>query len=380
MTAKICFVVSAPMTAQFFLKDHIKALSERYEVYLAANFRGKEKLTLEGLSEAYDIEIERGINPIADIKAIIRLRLYFAKMKFDAIHSVTPKAGMISAIAGKLANIKNRIHIFTGQVWATKSGISKLILKSIDKIIVSLNNYSLVDGDGQRQFLISEKVLKKNNSKVLGEGSISGVNTIRFKPSEKWAKEIREECGISEEKIVFCLMGRFNREKGIYELFEAFNSLVATCPNSFLLLIGMDEEGCLDNISMYHNIKPGVNFKYFGKTNKPEYVLQAADVFCMPSYREGFGSSVIEAQCLGIPVICSDAYGLKDAMVDNVTGLRCKVKNVESLKNCMSTLYNNQLLRLEFGKNGRERILTHFSGNEITREWVSFYNTVLNKD
>ena len=377
MRPKICFIVSAPMTAQFFLRDHIKALSQKYDIYLVANGGKDYRLEIEGIKGWYSVDIQRGISPLTDIKSIVRLWKYFSCMKFDAVHSVTPKAGMVTSIAAKLAGITSRIHIYTGQVWATRRNLSRFVLKSIDKLISVLNNYSLVDGEGQREFLIAQGIITPDQSRVLGKGSISGVNTERFFPSPIIKTQVRESLGIKKDKIVFCLMGRFNKEKGIYELFEAFNNIVIYCPNAYLFLIGMDEENCLKHLGQYKNIIEDDNYKFFGKTTQPERILQAADIFCMPSYREGFGSSVIEAQCLGIPVICSDIYGLKDAMVDNETGLRCSVGDSKSLEDRMSQLYRDSILREKLGNAGRERVLKYFSGEEITSHWVNFYDAIL---
>ena len=101
--------------------------------------------------------------------------------------------------------------------------------------------------------------------------------------------------------------------------------------------------------------------------------MQAADVFVLPTYREGFGSSVIEAQCLGLPVICSDAYGVMDAMVNQETGLRCKVGDVDSIYQCMKIFYEQPVLRQQFGENGRKRVLAQFTAERLTTCWVDFY-------
>lgn len=373
---KICFVVSEPATASAFLKDHIKALSDDYNITLVMN-GDKGKINISGLSHIEPIEIVRNISILKDLKAVQNLYRFFRQEKFDAIHSVTPKAGLITALAGKLAGIKNRIHIFTGQVWATKSGVSRQLLKSIDKIIGTLNTHLLVDGKSQRQFLINEGVLDSKNSRVLGAGSICGANSVRFTPSEEVRVNKRIELNISDDKVVFTFLGRLNHDKGIYELLRAFDQLIPSLPNAYLLLMGYDEVDCMKNLGEYPNIKPNENFKYYGVTSTPELLLQAGDVFCLPSYREGFGMSVVEASCLGLPVICSDAYGLAETMVDNVTGLRCKVGDVKSLKDAMESLYYNQDLRKKLGSQGRQRVLDLFDGDKIVKEWTKFYHRIL---
>lgn len=374
---RICFVVAVPESAESFLKDHIKALSKDYDVYLVANLQNCQNLTLSGLKDMYHVGILREISLIKDFKVVISLTEYFKKMKFDAVHSVTPKAGLVTALASRLAGIRNRIHVFTGQVWATRRGAMRFLLKSIDKMIAKLDNYILVDGESQRQFLISEGVVSENKSTVLGAGSICGANTERFNPSAEERTLQRNLMHIHDDRVVYSFMGRLNKDKGIFELLAAFNKLVEIRTKAFLLVFGHDEENCLSKIDEYANIKSGVNFLYYGPTSTPQLSLQAADVFCLPSYREGFGMSVIEASCLGLPVICSDAYGLGDTMVDNETGLRCKVADVHTLVDTMKSFYDNPEERRRMGINGRKRVLNLFTGEKIVGAWHDFYKSIL---
>ena len=374
---KICFVVSAPGTAEAFLTDHFKALSANYDIYLVANIESVRTITFDGVKHVENIPIVRSINISKDLNALHRLRSYFKKNKFDAVHSVTPKAGLITALAAKSAGIPVRIHIYTGQVWATRQGAMRTLLKEMDKMIANLNTHLLTDGEAQRQFLISEGVLTEANSRVLGAGSICGANTERFTPSPEEREKQRKELGIGPEKVVFTFMGRLNNEKGIVELLEAFNNMAKKKDNAFLLIFGTDEGGCMNGLNRWENIRPGENFLYYGPTSTPNLSLQAADVFCLPSYREGFGMSAVEAACLGLPVICSDAYGLRDTMIEGETGLRCKVRDSKSLEEAMAKLYNHPALRKKMGEKGRKRILSEFTGEKIVGEWVKFYDSLL---
>ena len=138
------------------------------------------------------------------------------------------------------------------------------------------------------------------------------------------------------------------------------------------MLVGEDEENMAPLVKQKVNVDKAVIF--YGVTLTPERLLQACDVFCMPSYREGFGTSVIEASLLEKPIICSDTYGLMETIIDQKTGLRHKVADVESLYFAMEKLLHNQDLRLALGKGGREYVLKNFSAQTISKKWVEFYN------
>lgn len=374
---KICFITAVHGSAYSFLRDHMAALQKGYKVYYVCNEPDVNNIMVS--CDGYHcVNIQRKISLINDLKALWHLYKYFKAEKFDAVHSVTPKAGLLTSIAAFIARVPVRIHIYTGQVWANKTGFMKFLLKSMDRLISIFDTHILVDGEGQRQFLIKNRVVTAKNSRVLGSGSICGVNLERFNPSDEVRAEKRKELGIDDSKTVFVFMGRLNHDKGVYELLSAFDRLAAEREDVYLLLFGHDEENVRDTFQNYPNIKVGDNFCYYGATAEPQKMLQAGDVFVLPTYREGFGSSVIEASALGLPVICSDAYGVMDAMVDDVTGLRCKVGDVDSLYEAMLSLANDTKLQSKLGSNGRERVLKEFDGIRVTDNWLDYYRECLN--
>ncbi len=375
---KICFITAIPGTADVFLKDHIKTLRQDYQVFFVSSERDRSKIPVPYDGYHY-ADIQRSISIVDDLRGLWQLYRIFKKEKFDAVHSVTPKAGLLTAIAGAMARVPVRIHIFTGQVWATRRGPMRLLLKTFDKIIARLDTHILADGEGQMRFLIDNGVVKPSKSRVLGSGSISGVNLERFRPDCGTRAAVREQIHIPDNKTVFAFMGRLNRDKGLYELLSAFDSLAAGRSDVFLLLFGADEEQLASHFGEYKHLKEGENFLYYGETPYPERMLQAADVFVCPSYREGFGVSVIEASALGLPVICSDAYGLMDAMIDGVTGLRCKVADAESLLKAMAAMADDPGMRQSMGRQGRQRIIDEFSSERVTGLLRDYYRQVLGK-
>lgn len=376
---KIAFVVAIPMTATAFLMDHIAALQECYEVHLICNFpdEGSKKLFEEKGLICHNAPILRNINLIGDLKGLFALRKLFKKEKYDCVHSVTPKAGLLTALGGWLAGVPHRVHIFTGQVWATRKGVMRMMLKTIDKLIAMMDTNILVDGEGQRQFLIKNGVLLEKNSSVPANGSIAGIKLDRYVISEQVRKEERTRLGFSDDNVVYIFLGRLNHDKGIGELYEAFNRLVVECPKAVLLFYGMDEEGYDKKVSDFPNIDRGGNYFFPGLTKTPFNALQAGDVFVLPTWREGFGVSVLEAQALGLPVITSDAYGVVDASVEGKTGLRCKVGDSESLYDCMKVYYHNEEMRRSHGENGRIRVETFFDNKIVTQAWLDFYRDIL---
>ena len=290
---------------------------------------------------------------------------------------MTPKAGLIAALAGRLAGIPHRTHIFTGQVWATRKGVMRAVLKSLDKMVARLDNHIMVDGKSQRAFLVKEGVLQEGQAMVFANGSINGVNAARFVPDAQVRQAIRQEIGIGDGVLCYIFLGRLTRDKGIGELYAAFDRLAREASDVFLLFVGWDEGKYLQKVSAYGHIHTGKNFHFYGPTSEPEKVLNAGDVFVLPSYREGFGTSVLEAACIGLPSICSDVYGVLDAYVVNETGLQCQVGDAESLYRCMRKMYADREMVSRMGERARERALRDFNVKDITAAWVEFYRRIL---
>ena len=379
MKKKICFVVSSPGTAVSFLKDHFDCLSKYYDIYLVANFKDESEIEGLKLTGYKSIGIERRPNIRKDLKALGELRRYFKEMHFDSVQSQASKPSLLMAIAAKQANVPVRIRIFTGQIWCNMAGLKRQFYKAVDRLTVRLNTHLLADGKPQMEYLIAQGVVKRDKIRVLGNGSICGVDVSKFNPTEEVRKEERKALGYSADNVVYTFLGRLKRDKGIAEILSAFNKLVAECPNARLLLIGKDEENCHEWIGDYPNIKEGDNTIFYGFADDPSLTLQAGDVYLLPSYREGFGMSVLEASCMKLPVICSDIYGMADTFVDGETGLKCKVRDDKTLYECMKKLYSDKGMRERMGAAGRERVAKVFPQDFVTNAWVDFYKSVVNR-
>ena len=374
---KICFITAVPITATSFLRSHMAALAHDYSVHYVCN-APEEAVASLTFDQFSSLPIERGFSVVKDLRALRLLCRYFKEQKFDAVHSVTPKAGLLTALAGWLARVPVRIHIFTGQVWATRTGFVRSLLKFLDKLIVRLDTHILVDGKSQRAFLEKEGVVKAGRAVVFGNGSISGVDTVRFAPDPQARAQLRRELGVEDNTLVYIFVGRLTRDKGIAELLAAFDMLASRAKDVFLLLVGWDEGGYASTMSRYKNVSAS-NSRYYGATPAPEKILNAGDVFVLPTYREGFGTSVLEAACVGLPAITSDAYGVIDSTIEGETALRCKVGDVQTLYECMKYFSDHRDQVEIMGRKSRERVLSDFQGERMTQYWVEFYHGLLSE-
>lgn len=372
---KLCFVVSSPLTARAFLSGHIAVLGERYAIDLVADAHDEAALGEPWAgARVIPVGICRRITPFADLLALTRLLLLFRRERYVAVSSVTPKAGMLAMLAAALAGVPRRTHIFTGQVWATRTGWKRQVLKMADRAMARLATHVLADSPSQRDFMVAEGIAAAEKIEVLGNGSICGVAGERFRPDAERRTAVRSAHGIPEEAVVFLFLGRLNRDKGVLDLADAFAALGDT--SAWLLVVGPDE--AVLRGEMERRLGAALaRTRFVGYTDRPEDYMATADVFCLPSYREGFGMVVIEAAAAGIPAIGSRIYGITDAIEENVTGLLHRAGDRAELAGLMAILAGNAERRQAMGKAARARALRLFSREAVTQAWLDFYRRLI---
>jgi glycosyltransferase involved in cell wall biosynthesis len=374
---KICIVTAAPLTLRAFMRNHLLSLSVQYDVTAVADFTAND-LSGEWLPgiKLVPVSIARQISPRADLRALLALFDHFRAGHFDAVHSVTPKAGLLAMSAARLSGVPHRIHCFTGQVWATRAGMGRVLLKGADRLIAANATHVLADSHSQRDFLEREGVLRTGRAEVLGQGSISGVDLERFHPDEGMRKTIRDDLGIPQQACLLLFVGRLNRDKGVLDLARAFAQFERANCDVWLLMVGPDEAG----ISAQFETLCGnaiARVRRIDYTPRPEHFMAAADVFVLPSHREGFGSVVIEAAACGIPAVASRIYGLTDAVDEGVTGLLHSAGEVSELHDKLACLCGDRALRARMGEAARARAAADFSMLSVTAALVAYYEKIL---
>ena len=374
---KICVVATIPFSLNMFMKPHIAMLAEHYDVTLIAN--GVEQdfsSLLNGNVRFIHINIPRKISLLNDMAALFQLYRVFRKEHFEVVHSIMPKTGLLAMVAASLAGVPHRIHTFTGQVWANKVGMTRWGLKMLDKLIASCATGLLSDSFTQRLFLMEQHIVDQQKIVVLGNGSICGVDAERFKPNLTIRKQIRFNLEIPDKAIVYLFLGRLNNDKGILDLAHAFAALADNMPHAYLLVVGPDEEGM--DIKLQSILQNCSNkFHRIDFTNRPEDYMASADIFCLPSYREGFGSVIIEAAAVGLPAVASDIYGIQDAVKDGETGILHQPKNIEAIRQALVTLSNDDVMRGKMSKQAMARAHDFFATDVVVTEMRKYYLNLL---
>ena len=375
---RIARVSTVPYFVVSQLKGQIEYLSRMGEKVVVVTSPGPElkMITAENVS-VETVEIPRSIQPLRDLMALFRLFRCFRRYHFAIVHSTTPKAGLLCAVAGVLSRVPVRLHTFTGQPWVNLTGPVRQFARWADWVIGRLSTGCYADSESQREFLVAEGVVPASKIGVIGKGSLAGVDLQRFDPA-RWSggekSALRRELGLSESGRTILFVGRITNDKGVGELLKAFEALLHQDYDLDLLLVGpLDAElggkagldvEALAKLSRVHHV---------GYTDCPERYMAISDFLCLPSYREGFCTVVIEAAAMGLPTLGTRIYGLSDAVEDDVTGLLVPPRNVEALAGAMRAMLDDQSRLARMGKAARARCIEYFDAAYVNSLLVAEY-------
>jgi glycosyltransferase involved in cell wall biosynthesis len=374
---RMCVLAATPLSIHFFLKPHLRELAGYFEVTLACNPHCDTYVPpLDLPVREVGVEIERKIAPWRDLLALFRLCRLFGRERFDIVVSVVPKAGLLGMLAAFLLRVPHRVHIFQGEVWASRRGPMCFLLKFMDGVTARLATHVLAVSEGEKRFLEREHVVPVGKLQVLGAGSICGVDTEKFRPNSVLRKQVRAELGIPEHAVVCIFLGRLAFDKGVLDLAKAFVRSAASRDDLWLMLAGPDEEEMEARLRELVPKPLSDRLRILGFTNNPEKQLAVADFLCLPSYREGFGMVILEAAAAGIPAIGTRIYGITDAIEEGRTGRLVSVGDIEELSKLMTLWCELPEERGQYAIAARSRVMSKFEQQNVVDGYVRYFRDI----
>lgn len=358
--------------------------------YLKAN--GFEPALLTGLErQSQDQESEQGylvhriamareISPGGDLRSLLEIWCLLRRVKPVICNAGTPKAGLLVGLAAWLTRVPCRIYTLRGLRLETATGIKRIILTITEKTSCFTAHRVICVSASLRERAIALGLVARPKTVLLGAGSSNGVDSGRFEPTPEkaaLAAGLREALGIRPGQPVIGFAGRFTRDKGLPELIAAFQAVRKKLPEAVLLLVGDYEEGDPVPEETRNAIESEPGIRRVGFTSKVDLYYLVMNLFVLPTHREGFPNTVLEAQAAGLPVVTTDATGAIDAIEDGITGVLTPVGNADKLAEALLSLVSNPIRMQSMGQRGRERILREFRNERIWEALTSFYRAML---
>ncbi|AZA55376.1 glycosyltransferase family 4 protein [Chryseobacterium sp. G0201] len=381
---KIVRTSTIPLSLNVLLKGQLKFLSEFYDI-VGISSEGQlldEVKQREGI-KTIEVNMERGISPLKDLTSLYKLYKILKKEKPVIVHSITPKAGLLTMLSGKMAGVPIRIHTFTGLIFPTRKGPVKKLLIGMDQLLCSAATHIYPEGEGVKKDLINYKITSKS-LKVIGNGNVNGIDLEHFSPdqvSEAQKELLRQELNIKNGDFVFVFVGRLVGDKGINELVKAFSLLNKTknAEHRFKLLLVGPLEQELDPLpeDILNEIKNNLDIidAGFQKDVRPYFAI--SDVLAFPSYREGFPNVVMQAGAMGLPSIVSDINGCNEIIVEGENGVIVPVKNSEKLSEAMERMKSDTEYYKKLKMNARPMIESRYEQSEVWNAILSEYKKLI---
>ena len=316
----------------------------------------------------------RGMNIFADLKSAGELWRILRAERFDILHTHNPKPGVYGRILGRLAGVPVVVNTVHGLYAAPDDPVTKrAIVYALEALASRFSDAELVQSNEDVSTMKRLRLASVSKITLLG----NGVDLSRFKPgavNDSGRRTLRDEFSVSDDDIVVGIVGRLVAEKGYPELFEASKQLgdgyVVVC-------IGPDDRDKSDALpsEMIRDAKEsGVRFA--GMRTDVDQLYGAMDIFVLPSHREGFPRSAMEAAGSGLPVVATDIRGCRDVVRDGVNGFLIPVKDPDAIAAAIRCLGDEPELRMSMGEAGREKATEEFDEDRVVRRVVSAYRRI----
>ncbi len=357
---KIIISANVLFTITNFRKNLIEFLLDKnYEIVCVANNDDLSNTSIQILKDLkirfIKVNISRkGMNPIEDLKYLIKLVKIYKDEKPNLVMHFTIKPNIYGTIASKIAGVVS-LNTINGLGSAIiKENFFSKILKYLYKFSLLFSKKVFFQNNDDLDFFVENKLVNKNKTAIVPG---SGVDTKSF-----------SDCTSTNNELTFLLVSRLLKDKGIYEYIAAIKELNKSNLNCKFLLAGQFDFGNPSAITK-EEVKEWEDasiIKFLGKTDNIKEFFKIADIIVLPSYREGLSRVLIEAASASKPIITTNMAGCKDVVDNGINGYLCEVKSIQSLQNCikkMIQLSNSE--RVNMGENSKQMAAKRFDKDRV---------------
>lgn len=375
---KICAISTVEVTMNSFIIPAMRVMKEHgYDVTLVCNM--SEEFYKKNSEEFHCINIpmKRGTSLTDLVKMPFVFRRLFKRERFDYVQYATPNASLYASIGAKMAKVPKRVYCQWGIRYVGNEGVMRRLLKFFEKITCMCSTHIRPASWKNLDFAVEEGLYEREKAAAIGDGGTIGIDLKQFDISKKGdlKQSVQEQYPQLEGKTVFGFVGRMNRDKGVFELLEAFMRLNQKYSDIALLLIG-DMEGELPAHLMHYKENP--NIINTGWTNEVPKYISALDVLVHPSYREGFSMVIQQAMAMEIPVVTTNIPGPSEVIEKDVTGVLAEPRDVDTLYDAMAWMVEHPEQRVAMGKAGRVRCEKHFTRERMLQLTLEDRETIIN--
>ncbi len=383
---KIAQVTAISDTVEAFLLPLIEKLAKKgHEIEIITHDRDG-RLAENDIIKKYDcqvfnVEIPRSISPWKMVSSYNTLYELFKGMKPDVVQTHTPVASLLARKAAAKAKVPRIIYTCHGFYFhENMNPFMKMIFSHMEKRAAKYTDYIFTVNNEDKQYALNHHFIDEDH--IINLNGVGIDTKVKFNPlriNDDLRNVLRNEFGISENESVITYVGRLVREKGVFELINAFSILAESRKDVKLLLVGEtlksdredDLRKSLENMIKSKNIEDRVIFA--GRRNDIPEILSITDVFALPSYREGMPVSSLEALSMGVPVVGSFIRGLREEVKEGETGYLVPVKDTNRLYKALDKTLNTIGVPNE---KCREFVIQNFDQEDVLKRQLRIYDKI----
>ena len=333
----------------------------------------------EGI-KVHRINVTREINPAADLKLLRQLVKILRRERYTIVHTHTPKIEFLGQLAAWLARAPVRLYTNHGLIFLGRSGLKKFLFKTVARAAGLFSDRVISQSAEDVSTVVEQKIYSRGKVGFLGNGiDLAHLDAARFTPDDVRAK--KRELGIPLDHQVVGMVGRYVWEKGYREFFEAAQQICRARSRVSFVTVGVPLESERDPVDFTVLRGLGIEAQTFvlkSRDDMPElYALM--DVVALPSYREGFPRSLMEASAMSKPTVASDVSGCRQAIVNGRNGYLVPPRDSRALAEKIELLLDDAELAHRLGAEGRTLAEERFDVSKVIERLRACYDELLER-
>ena len=348
---------------------------ERFNIFLFTAQDGlliKEASSITGLTIKKSRYLERPINPLKDLLALIEIYKFIKKNNIDIVHTHSSKAGILGRFVARLAKVKFIIHTVHG--WSFND-YQPLFMRSVfiglERLSARFTHKLIVVSYYDRKKGLKNRIAREDKYRLIRYG-------IEYTEFISGDQKIKEEFGINSTDLIVGMISCFKPQKSPQDFIKLSFLVNRILPNVKFLLVG---DGILRN-----QVKKLINkFQLQNKVILTGWrrdiprILSAIDVFVLTSLWEGLPISVLEAIAFSKPVVATNTGGIEEIVVEGKNGFLVKPRDIKSLSERLTVLLRNESLRKDMGQNAKGLFDFNFSVENMVQNNQDLYENLIRK-